>query len=230
MKEPGPTDPRAGTDRVLEVAGGPIAPLTTGLVVAGNEALCLTGGLTGFEVRLLLLEVVVALLSLRGLVEVDFWLSEVTLEVGTDAGLVVPVIEARGAIEDRGLTVLVLEDGRIVDELTEEASARGFVPVPDSVAFEVEAERALVAGVTLGLPDRGRGTGAGLVVLTGVAVVLEDSLDTRGRAGGTGGFVVVLAALEGTKADLGLEPGSSARLSARYSQLTYRIHQILKLS
>jgi len=71
MNDPGPTDPRAGTDRVQVVAGGPMLPLTAGLDVAGSEARGLTAGLTGL-VRLLLLEVVLALLSLLGLVEVDF--------------------------------------------------------------------------------------------------------------------------------------------------------------
>lgn len=72
ISDPGPTDPRAGTDRVLEVAGGPIVPRATGLVVAGNEARGLTGDLIPLVARLLRAEAVLALLSLLGLVVADF--------------------------------------------------------------------------------------------------------------------------------------------------------------
>jgi hypothetical protein len=151
-----------------------------------------------------LLEVILALLSLLGLVAVDFWLSDVTLEAGTEAGLAV-LMEAREAMVDRGLTVLVLVEGRIVAELTEEASARGFAP-PVSANLEVELASGLVAA-TLGLPDLGRGAVMGLAVLgAGVEATLEDSLDGTARAGGTGGLVLILGARVITGVDLGLEP------------------------
>jgi len=72
MNDPGPTDPRAGTDRVLAVAGGPMVPLAAGLVVGGNEARGLAGDLTKLLARVLRTEAVLALLSLRTLVMVDF--------------------------------------------------------------------------------------------------------------------------------------------------------------
>jgi hypothetical protein len=72
INDPGPTDPRAGTDRVLAVAGGPIVPLAAGLVVAGNEARGLTGDLTALLAKVLRTEAVLALLSLRTEMVVDF--------------------------------------------------------------------------------------------------------------------------------------------------------------
>jgi hypothetical protein len=72
INDPGPTDPRAGTDRVLAIAGGPIVPLTAGLVAAGNEARGLTGDLIALLAKVLRTEAVLALLSLRALAMVDF--------------------------------------------------------------------------------------------------------------------------------------------------------------
>ena len=157
------------------------------------------------------MEAVLALLSLLGLVMADLWLSEVTLEVGIEAGLIAATV-ARGPLLDRGLTVLAVVDERMVAELTEEASASGFVPPGISVALVVDTERGFVV-VVLGLGALGRGAAAGLVVLVaGVVVVLGASLDPTGRAGGTGGLVEVLNVLVAggapvvAGADLGLEP------------------------
>ena len=47
---------------------------------------------------------------------------------------------------------------------------------------------------------------AGFVGMIVVDVVLDDSLVAAGRAGGTGGLVLVLGGLVGTGADLGLDP------------------------
>jgi len=131
--------------------------------------------------------------------------------VGAEAGLVAGAV-ARGPMLDRGLTVLVVVDGRMVAELTEEASARGFVPPAVSVVLVVEPVRGFSATV-VGLVPLGRGAVTGLVVLVaGFVVVLEESLDATGRAEGTGGFVLVLNVLPVVEAptaagaDLGLEP------------------------
>lgn len=132
-----------------------------------------------------------------------------TLEVGTDVGLAGGT-EGLGAMLDRGLTVLVLDEGRIVVELTDEASASGLVPV-GSLDFVIELASGLVAA-TLGLGALGRGAATGLVGLADGVLVLEDSLDASGRAGGIGGLVLVRNVLVGTGppgaagADLGLEP------------------------
>ena len=158
-----------------------MVPLAAGLVVAGNEARGLTGGLTALLARVLRTEAVLALLSLRASMVVDFWLSEATLEVGTEAGLVAATV-ARGPILDRGLTVLAVVDGRMVAELTEEARASGFVPPAVSIGLVVEPARGFVV-VVLGLGALGIGAVTGLVVLAaGFAVVLEASLAATGRA------------------------------------------------
>jgi hypothetical protein len=132
--------------------------------------------------------------------------------VGTEAGLVAGTV-ARGPMLDRGLTSLAVVEGRIVAELTDEARASGFVPPVVSVDLVVELVSGLVV-VVLGLAALARGAVTGLVVLAAVeiAVVLEDSLDAAGRAGGTGGLVLVLNGLAVVEiptaagADLGLEP------------------------
>jgi hypothetical protein len=162
--------------------------LTTDLVVAGREARGLT---TRLAATVLLLDMVLALLSLRATVEVDFWLSEVTREVGTDPDLEVELArEALGATLVLGFTVLVLAEGRTVAELAEEERARG-----------------LVVAETLGRPAFGTlAATVGLAGLMVVDVVLDESLDAAGRAGGTGGLVLVLGGLVGTGADLGLDP------------------------
>jgi hypothetical protein len=54
------------------MAGGPIVPLAAGLFVAGNEVRGLTGDLTALLARVLRAEIVLALLSLRALMVVDF--------------------------------------------------------------------------------------------------------------------------------------------------------------
>ena len=213
--DPGPTDPRGGTDRVLVVAGVPIVPLVAGL----------TGDLTPLPARVLRTEAVLALLSLLRLVMADRWLSEVTLEVGTEAGLVAATA-AREPILDRGLTVVAVVGGRMVAELTEEARASGFVPLAVWVGLVV----------VLGLGALGIGAAAGLVVLAaGFAVVLEASLAATGRAGGTGGLVEVLNVLVArgapvvAGADLGLEPGCELCINI-WDTVAHRIRQILKPS
>jgi hypothetical protein len=154
--------------------------------------------------------------------------------VGTEAGLVAGTV-ARGPMLDRGLTVLAVVDGRIVAELTEEARASGFVPPVVSVDLVIELARDLAAKV-LGLAALGRGAVTGLVVLVaGVVVVLEESLDVTGRAGGTGGLVDVLNVLltaeapTAAGADLGLEPEYQLCIYVPKT-LAHRIHQISKLS
>jgi hypothetical protein len=154
--------------------------------------------------------------------------------VGTEAGLVAGTV-ARGPMLDRGLTVLVVVDGRMVAELTEEARASGFVPPAISACLVVELARDLAAKV-LGLGALGRGAVTGLVVLVaGVVVALEESFDATGRAGGTGGLVLVLNVLPVVEAptaagaDLGLEPELQLCIFIPKT-LAYRIHQISKLS
>ena len=209
-----------------------MVPLAAGMVVAGNEARGLTGDLTPLPARVLRTEAVLALLSLLRLVMADRWLSEVTLEVGTEAGLAAATV-AREPILDCGLTVVV--DGRMVAELTEEARASGFVPLAVSVDLVVEPARDL-AVVVLGLGALEGGAAAGLVVLAaGVVVVLEASLDATGRAGGTGGLVEGLAVLVDVGAptvagaDLGLEPGYELCINI-WDKVAHRIRQILKPS
>jgi len=154
--------------------------------------------------------------------------------VGTEAGLVAGTV-ARGPILDRGLTVLAVVDGRMVAEMTEEARASGFVPPAVSDALVVELARAFAATV-LGLGALGRGAVTGLAVLVaGVVVVLEESLDATGRAGGTGGLVLVLKVLEpvaapgAAGADLGLEPICQLYVSPPQTP-AYRKHQISRPS
>lgn len=180
-------------------------PLTTGFVVAGSEARGLT---TGLAATLLLLEMVLALLSLRAMVEVDFWLSEVTREVDTDPGLEgAPLTEVLGATLILGRAVLVLAEGRTVAELTEDARARGLVPDVEVPSGLVAVVAGLAAAETLGRPALATlAVTAGFVGLIVVDVVLDDSLEAAGRAGGTGGLVLVLGGLVGTGADLGLDP------------------------
>jgi hypothetical protein len=69
--------------------------------------------------------------------------------VGTEAALVAGTV-ARGAMLDRGLTVLAVVDGRTVAELTDEARASGFVPPAVSVDLVVELARGFVV-VVVGL-------------------------------------------------------------------------------
>ena len=154
--------------------------------------------------------------------------------MGTEAGLVAGTV-ARGPILDRGLTVLAVVDGRMVAEMTEEARASGFVPPAVSDALVVELARAFAATV-LGLGALGRGAVTGLAVLVaGVVVVLEESLDAAGRAGGTWGLVLVLNVLPVVEAptaagaDLGLEPELQLCIFIPKT-LAHRIHQISKPS
>jgi hypothetical protein len=154
--------------------------------------------------------------------------------VGTEAGLVAGTV-ARGPMLDRGFTVLAVVDGRIVAELTEEARASGFVPPAVSVDLVIELASGLVV-VVLGLAALGRGAVTGLEVLVaGVVVVLEESLDATGRAGGTGGLVPVLTVLPVVEAptaagaDLGLEPKYQLYIYTA-KKAANRIHQISKPS
>jgi hypothetical protein len=154
--------------------------------------------------------------------------------VGTDADLLAGTV-ARGPMLDRGLTVLAVVDGRMVAELTEEARARGFVPPVASVDLVAELARGL-ATVVLGLVALGGGAVTGLVVLVAaVAAVLVESLDVTGRAGGTGGLLLVLnvrlvvEAPTAAGADLGLEPELQLCIFIPKT-LAHRIHQISKPS
>jgi hypothetical protein len=154
----------------------------------------------------LLAEAVLALLSLRAVVE-DFCPSEVTLEVAVEVGLAVDdAREDRGAAPGLGRTVLVLvvAEGRTVAELAEEARASGSGPEvevivvgfvdPDTLILLVLGT--VVIGLVAGLAD------------VAVVVVLLESFDAAARAGGTGGLVVTLL-LGGTGVLLGLDPASS---------------------